>query len=66
MHRYEHGQFWPNLQQSAANFIGEGKGLGYNINIPLNSVSTFALGLHCLCKCTAFTRAILFRLQGLC
>lgn len=35
-HRYEHGKFWPNLEESDYNFIGAGKGEGYNVNIPLN------------------------------
>lgn len=36
IHRYEHGLFWPNLRESESDHIGEGKGNGYNINIPLN------------------------------
>lgn len=36
IHRYEFGTFWPNLEESNFNFIGEGDGKGYNINIPLN------------------------------
>lgn len=38
IHRYEFGKFWPNLRESDYDFIGEGKGLGYNINVPLNQV----------------------------
>lgn len=38
IHRYEFGKFWPNLRESDYDFIGEGKGVGYNINVPLNQV----------------------------
>ncbi|RZC36679.1 histone deacetylase 6 [Asbolus verrucosus] len=38
IHRYEHGTFWPNLLESNFNYIGQGEGLGYNVNIPLNAV----------------------------
>lgn len=36
IHRFEHGTFWPNLEESNADYIGEGAGEGYNFNIPLN------------------------------
>uniref|UniRef100_A0A182R9J4 Protein deacetylase HDAC6 n=1 Tax=Anopheles funestus TaxID=62324 RepID=A0A182R9J4_ANOFN len=36
IHRYEHGTFWPNLRESDFDYIGEGKGEGYNFNVPLN------------------------------
>jgi len=39
IHRYEHGWFWPNLRESDYDYIGEKKGLGYNVNIPLNKVT---------------------------
>jgi len=35
-HRYEHGNFWPNLEESNSHFIGTGKGTGFNCNVPLN------------------------------
>uniref|UniRef100_A0A4W3J347 Histone deacetylase domain-containing protein n=1 Tax=Callorhinchus milii TaxID=7868 RepID=A0A4W3J347_CALMI len=35
-HRYEHQQFWPNLRESDYDAIGEGKGTGFNINVPWN------------------------------
>ncbi|XP_055999659.1 histone deacetylase 6-like isoform X2 [Ostrea edulis] len=38
IHRYEFGKFWPNLRESDYDYIGEGKGLGYNINVPLNQI----------------------------
>ena len=38
MHRYDYGEFWPNLRESDFDHIGKGAGLGYNINIPLNKV----------------------------
>lgn len=36
IHRYEHGEFWPNLKESDYNYVGNGKGEGYNFNVPLN------------------------------
>jgi len=38
LHRFEHGSFWPNLRESNFHYVGEGPGLGYNFNIPLNHV----------------------------
>lgn len=38
LHRFEYGSFWPNLKESDFHYIGEGPGLGYNFNIPLNNV----------------------------
>ncbi|CAH8481937.1 unnamed protein product [Dicrocoelium dendriticum] len=35
IHRYENSTFWPNLREANFDFIGEGSGRGYNINIPL-------------------------------
>ncbi|XP_030382425.1 histone deacetylase 6 isoform X2 [Scaptodrosophila lebanonensis] len=37
IHRYEHGSFWPNLQESDYFAIGAGSGTGYNFNVPLNA-----------------------------
>lgn len=37
-HRYEYGQFWPNLKESDFDAIGKGDGRGFNVNIPLNKV----------------------------
>ncbi|XP_005097878.1 polyamine deacetylase HDAC10 [Aplysia californica] len=36
IHRYELGSEWPHLRESDYDFIGEGPGKGYTINIPLN------------------------------
>ncbi|XP_054266822.1 histone deacetylase 6-like isoform X1 [Macrosteles quadrilineatus] len=36
IHRYEHGEFWPNLRESEFDFVGEGAGGGFNFNLPLN------------------------------
>lgn len=36
LHRYEFGEFWPNLRESDYDWIGEGSGKGFNFNIPLN------------------------------
>lgn len=38
IHRYEHGQFWPNLRQSDYDYVGKGAAVGYNINVPLNKM----------------------------
>lgn len=37
IHRYENGEFWPNLRESDWDFTGSGDGQGFNINVPLNS-----------------------------
>ena len=37
-HRYDYGKIWPNLRESDFDFVGSGRGLGYNCNIPLNKV----------------------------
>ncbi|XP_019868503.1 histone deacetylase 6 isoform X3 [Aethina tumida] len=39
IHRYENGNFWPNLAESNCSYIGEDDGLGYNINVPLNETN---------------------------
>ncbi|VDN15848.1 unnamed protein product [Dibothriocephalus latus] len=36
IHRYDDGEFWPKLRESNYDFVGEGRGYGYNINVPLN------------------------------
>ncbi|XP_037919448.1 histone deacetylase 6 isoform X1 [Hermetia illucens] len=36
IHRFEYGTFWPNLHQSDFDYIGSGKGEGFNFNLPLN------------------------------
>lgn len=36
IHRYEFGNFWPNLRRSDSDYIGEGEDTGYNFNVPLN------------------------------
>ncbi|XP_034945547.1 histone deacetylase 6 isoform X2 [Chelonus insularis] len=36
IHRYEQGEFWPNLRESDYHYVGEGAGAGYNFNVPLN------------------------------
>lgn len=36
IHRYENGEFWPNLRESNFHFVGDGLGEGYNFNVPLN------------------------------
>ena len=37
IHRFCNGDFFPNQKDADSHFIGEGKGLGYNINIPWSS-----------------------------
>lgn len=36
IHRFEFGTYWPNLKESNFDAIGQGAGLGYNFNVPLN------------------------------
>lgn len=36
IHRYEHGEFWPNLRESDFDYVGDDAGEGYNFNVPLN------------------------------
>lgn len=36
IHIYEHGAYWPELRESNFDYIGEGRGKGFNINVPLN------------------------------
>ena len=36
IHVYEDGGAWPFLRESDFDHIGEGRGRGYNVNIPLN------------------------------
>ncbi|XP_025108530.1 LOW QUALITY PROTEIN: histone deacetylase 6-like [Pomacea canaliculata] len=38
IHRSEYGTFWPYLRECDYDFIGEGPGKGYNINVPLNKI----------------------------
>ncbi|XP_070264144.1 polyamine deacetylase HDAC10 isoform X2 [Myotis yumanensis] len=35
-HRYEHGRFWPYLQESDAVAVGQGRGRGFTVNLPWN------------------------------
>ncbi|XP_045728249.1 polyamine deacetylase HDAC10 isoform X13 [Mirounga angustirostris] len=37
-HRYEHGCFWPYLQESDADAVGLGQGRGFTVNLPWNQV----------------------------
>ena len=54
IHRYEYGKYWPWLRESDYDYIGEGDGIGCNINVPLNQVGfslcakTKYLGESCL------------------
>ncbi|KAK9306620.1 hypothetical protein QLX08_002802 [Tetragonisca angustula] len=36
IHRYENGEFWPNLRESNFHFVGDDLGEGYTFNVPLN------------------------------
>jgi len=38
VHRYEKGRYWPHLRESNCDWIGEGEGKGFNVNVPLNTV----------------------------
>lgn len=39
IHRYEHGRFWPNLRESDFDRVGDGRGVGFNVNVPLNNIA---------------------------
>ncbi|KAK3101938.1 hypothetical protein FSP39_007516 [Pinctada imbricata] len=38
IHKYLYGEEWPYLRESDFDYIGEGQGRGFNINIPLNEI----------------------------
>ena len=38
IHRFDHGFFYPGLQDGNSHFVGDGSGKGYNINVPWNKV----------------------------
>jgi len=38
VHRYERGKYWPHLRESNCDWMGEGEGRGFNVNVPLNTV----------------------------
>lgn len=38
IHRYEDGRFWPHLPASDSPAVGQGRGEGFNINVPWNAV----------------------------
>lgn len=67
-HRYEHGTFWPNLRQSDFDYVGEGKGAGYNFNVPLNKTGMtnadfLAIWQQILIPVTAEVRLIFINVQ---
>lgn len=39
LHRYEHGTFFPKTNDGDYTMVGEGRGEGFNVNIPWNKVS---------------------------
>lgn len=38
IHRFQNGSFWPFLRESDYDYVGEGPGLGFNFNVPLNEI----------------------------
>ncbi|KAL3308294.1 Histone deacetylase 6, partial [Cichlidogyrus casuarinus] len=36
IHRYDNGDYWPNLRESNFDFIGKKPAVGFNVNIPIN------------------------------
>lgn len=36
LHRYDHNQFWPNLQEANYDAVGKGKGEGFNVHVAWN------------------------------
>lgn len=41
VHRYDHGNFFPKKVDADYTVVGEGRGEGFNVNIPWNKVNTF-------------------------
>lgn len=39
IHRYDNGSFFPHSKDADYTAVGEGRGVGYNINIPWNKVN---------------------------
>lgn len=39
IHRFENGLFWPHLRESDWDYIGDGDGNGFNVNVPLNEIN---------------------------
>lgn len=38
LHRYDNGEFFPNSKDGSLDVVGEGRGEGFNVNIPWNKV----------------------------
>lgn len=47
IHKYCHGEYWPNLRLADADYIGSGPGKGFNINVPLNKVLKTRIVNYC-------------------
>lgn len=41
IHKFENGKFFPNSPDGDYDRVGEGLGVGYNVNIPFNKVMSF-------------------------
>ena len=54
MHRYDYGEFWPNMRESDFDYIGDKAGKGFNINIPLNNVNNLNNEMIFSYKCCCF------------
>ena len=39
LHRFDHGSFFPTSQDGDHDKVGQGDGLGFNVNVPWNYVS---------------------------
>lgn len=50
MHKYLDGKEWPYLRESDYDHTGEGDGVGFNVNIPLNVVSIYQIKKHRKCN----------------
>lgn len=37
IHRFDHGAFFPGLRESDFDYVGEGRGEGFNFNVALNT-----------------------------
>lgn len=41
LHRYDDGKFYPQYTKSNYDYIGEGKGRGFTVNIPWNKTNQY-------------------------
>ncbi|KOB70092.1 putative histone deacetylase hda2, partial [Operophtera brumata] len=45
LHRYDHGSFFPHSRDADHGAVGEGRGEGFNVNVPWNKMTQYLRGL---------------------